>query len=145
MWRLPLGLYRVGDQHLEEMSSGLPGHQADKVSCRWWFYYCMWAALLCRQRLPFGPVFQDYTQKALSFHHVPELSPNQYHGAVRSLWTGQHFSQCFNDTANPCLNRIQVQNGTSALSILSTRKQASWPMTPTLPALSVVGLCLPGP
>lgn len=88
---------------------------------------------------------RNYTQKALSFHHVPELSPHQYHAAVRSPWAGQHFSQCFSDAANPGLNRIQIQNGTSALSILATRKQASWPVTPTLPALSLASVSLVPP
>lgn len=145
MWRLPLGLCRVGDQQLEEMDLSLLGCQADKASHRWQFQYCVWATLLCRQRLPFGPVFQDYTQKAFSFHHVPELFPSQYNAAVRSLWTGQHFSQCFNDAAHSCPNRAQIQSGASSLGILPTREQASWPVTPTPPALSVVGLCLPGP
>lgn len=80
-----------------------------------------------------------------SFHHVPELAPEQYQAAVGSPWAGQYFSPCFSDAANPGLNRIQIQSGTSALSILPTGKQAAWPMTPRLSALSVVGLCLPSP
>lgn len=145
MWRRPLGLYRVGDEQLEEINLSLLGCQADKASHRWRCHYCVWATLLCGQRLPFGPVFQDYTQKAFSLHHVPELFPKQRNAAVRSLWPGQHFSQCFNDAAHPCPNRVQIQSGASALGILSTRKQASWPMTPTLPALSVVGPVSPVP
>lgn len=53
------GLYRVGHQQLEELCPGLPGRQADRASCRWWLHYCMWAMLLCRRRLPFGPIFQE--------------------------------------------------------------------------------------
>lgn len=75
-WRLPLELRHVGTQQLEELRGGcgLGNCQAGRVSCRWWFHDCAWTTLLCRQRLPFGPVFQDHTHRRHFYHFL--MCPN---------------------------------------------------------------------
>lgn len=101
---------------------------------------------LHRQWPSLEPVFEDQAEKALKKIISPcdncfQSSVIQQLGPYGQDNISASVSVMLLTPVNP--SRIQIQNGASTLSALSTRKLGSWPMTLTLPALfCALLLCL---